>query len=113
MLSNFTLQDIFGTTLAFCLFPLVIVFPGYVFGWAFNLFEFRARLLPSRFAISLLLSVAISPIFYYLVTSWFSLNVALIVTILIALAYYVLTFYSFGLTPTISSTKLVKKVSEL
>ena len=90
MLSNFTLQDILGTVLAFYLFPLVIVFPGYVFGWAFNLFEFRARLLPARFAISLLLSVAISPIFYYLVTSWFSLNVALIVTILIALAFIIL-----------------------
>jgi hypothetical protein len=90
MLSNFTLQDIFGTTLAFFLFPLVIVFPGYVFGWVFNLFEFRARLLPSRFAVSLLLSVAISPIFYYLVASWFSLNIALIVTILIALVFIIL-----------------------
>ncbi len=90
MLSNFTLQDILGTTLAFGLFPLVIVFPGYVFGWIFNLFDFRARLLPARFAISLILSVAISPIFYYLVTSWFSLNIALIVTILIALAFIIL-----------------------
>lgn len=90
MLPIFTLQDIFGTTFAFCLFPLVIVLPGYVFGWAFNLFEFRARLLPARFAISLILSVAISPIFYYLVTSWFSLNVAWVVTILIALAFVIL-----------------------
>jgi len=90
MFSNFTLQDILGTTRAFCLFPLVIVFPGYVFGWAFNLFEFRMRLLPARFAISLLLSVAISPILYYLVTSWLSLNIALIVTILIALVFIIL-----------------------
>jgi hypothetical protein len=87
---NFTLQDILGTTLAFCLFPLVIVFPGYVFGWAFNLFEFRARLLPTRFAISLLLSVAISPILYYLLSSMFSLNVALIATIFIALVFAIL-----------------------
>lgn len=93
MLSNFTLQDILGTILAFSLFPLVIVFPGYVFGWAFDLFEFRARLLHARLAISLLLSVAISPIFYYLVTSWFSLNVALIVTILIALVFIILLFF--------------------
>ena len=88
--SNFTFQDILGVLLAFSLFPLVIVFPGYVFGWAFDLFEFRARLLPARFAIALILSVAISPILYYLVTSWFSLNVALIVTILMALAFVVL-----------------------
>ena len=90
MLSNFTLQDILGTTLAFCLFPLVIIFPGYVFGWAFDLFEFRARLLPTRFAISLLLSVAISPILYYLISSWYSLNGVFILTILIALAFVIL-----------------------
>jgi len=90
MPSNFTLQDILGTTLAFCLFPLVIVFPGYVFGWIFNLFEFRARLLPARLVISLLLSIAISPILYYLLSSWFSLNVALIATIFIALVFAIL-----------------------
>ncbi|HET7145220.1 MAG TPA: hypothetical protein VFI68_14470, partial [Anaerolineales bacterium] len=93
MLTNFTLQDIFGTTLAFCLFPLVIVFPGYVLGWAFNLFEFRVRLLSARFAISLLLSVAICPILYYLVTSLFSLNIALVVTILSAIAFIVLLIH--------------------
>jgi hypothetical protein len=87
---NFTLQDILSTTLAFCLFPLVIVFPGYVFGWVFNLFDFRARLLPARFAISLLLSVAISPIFYYLIISWLSLKTAVVITILITLAFVVL-----------------------
>jgi hypothetical protein len=91
MPSNFTLQDTLGTTLAFCLFPLVIVFPGYVFGWVFNLFEFRGRLLHTRFAISLLLSVAINPIFYYLVTSLLSLDAALIVTILIALVFIILS----------------------
>ncbi len=93
MLSNFTLQDILGTTFAFCLFPFVIVFPGYVFGWIFELFEFRARLLPARFAIALILSVAISPILYYLVTSWFSLNAALVLTILIALVFVILVIY--------------------
>jgi hypothetical protein len=87
MFSNFTSQDILGTSIAFSLFPLVIVFPGYVAGWSFNLFEFRARLLPARFIISLLLSIAISPILYYLLTSWFSLNAAVIVTILIALIF--------------------------
>jgi hypothetical protein len=87
---NFTLQDILGTTFAFCLFPLVIVFPGYVFGWTFNFFEFRVRLLSTRFAISLLLSVAISPILYYLVSSWSSLYGILILTGLITLAFIIL-----------------------
>ena len=90
---NFTLQDIIGTLLGFSLFPLVLIFPGYIFGWAFDLFEFRARLLPARFAISLLLSVAICPIFYYLVASLFSLNVALIVTGLIAAVFVALLVY--------------------
>jgi len=99
MITNFTLQDIFGTTLAFCLFPLVIVFPGYVFGWVFNLFEFRTRLLPARFAISLLLSVAICPILYYLVTSWFSLNIALVITLLIAVAFIVLLIHEKPILP--------------
>jgi hypothetical protein len=90
---NFTLQDIIGTLLGFSLFPLVLVFPGYIFGWAFDLFEFRARLLPARFAVSLLLSVAICPIFYYLVASLFSLNVALIVTGLIAAVFVAMLVY--------------------
>lgn len=93
MLSNFTLQDILGTILAFSLFPLVIVFPGYIFGWVFDLFEFRARLLHARFAISLVLSVAICPIFYYLVTTWFTMNVALIITILIVLIFIILLIF--------------------
>ncbi len=89
----FTLQDILGITLAFCFFPLVIVFPGYVFGWIFNLFEFRKRLLPARFAISLLLSIAISPIFYYLLSSLFSLVAAVIATALIAVIFMILFIY--------------------
>lgn len=89
---NFTLQDILGTILAFLLFPFVIIFPGYVFGWMFDLFEFRARLQYTRLAISLLLSIAISPILYYLVTSLFSMNIALTVTLLIALIFAILLF---------------------
>jgi hypothetical protein len=79
-----------GTILGFSLFPLIIIFPGYVFGWLFDLFEFRLRRLHTRLAISLLLSIAISPILYYLVTSWLSLSAALIVTFLILLTFIVL-----------------------
>ncbi len=93
MFSNFTLQDVFGVFLAFSLFPFVIIFPGYVFGWFFNLFEFRSRFLFTRFTISLLLSVAISPILYYLTISWFSPTIALIVTLLVALVFAVLMLY--------------------
>jgi hypothetical protein len=46
---NFTLQDIIGAALAFCLFPLVIVFPGYVSDWVLDLtVEIRGIAKPER-----------------------------------------------------------------
>lgn len=74
---NFTLQDILGATLAFCLFPLVVVFPGYVCGWAFNLFDFRRRQPIVRLGIGLILSFAVSPITFYL-TSHVSAKLSLL-----------------------------------
>jgi hypothetical protein len=75
---NFTLQDILGATLAFCLFPLVIVFPGYVSGWALDLFDFRLRQPVVRLGIGLVLSFAVSPIVLYLTSSLLSVNFALL-----------------------------------
>jgi len=74
---NFTLQDILGATLAFYLFPLVIVFPGYVCGWSFNLFEFRRHQPIVKLGIGLILSFAISPITFYL-TSHISSKLSLL-----------------------------------
>ena len=74
---NFTLQDILGATLAFFLFPIVIVFPGYVLGWAFDLFDFRLRQPNVRLGIGLVLSFAVSPILLYLTSSLLSFNFAL------------------------------------
>lgn len=96
---NFTLQDVIGTFAGVALFPLVIVLPGYVFGWLFDLFEFRARLLYPRLAISLLLSIAISPILYYLTASLFSMNIALIVTGLFAIVFVILLIYEKPVRP--------------
>ncbi len=96
---NFTLQDVIGTLAGVALFPLVIVLPGYVFGWLFDLFEFRARLLYPRLAISLLLSIAISPILYYLTASLFSMNIALIVTGLFAIVFVILLIYEKPVRP--------------
>ena len=76
--SNFTLQDILGATLAFCLFPLVIVFPGYVSGWALDLFDFRLRQPIVRLGIGLVLSFAITPIVLDLTSSLLSVNFALL-----------------------------------
>jgi hypothetical protein len=68
---NFTFQDIFGAVLAFCLFPLVILFPGYFFGWALDLFDFKLRASDVRIGIGILLSFAVSPIVLYL--TWYLL----------------------------------------
>jgi len=76
---NFTLQDIFGAALAFCLFPIVIVFPGYVAGWALDLFDFRLRQPIVRLGIGLVLSFAVVPIVLDLTSSLLSLNISLLV----------------------------------
>lgn len=100
---NFTLHDIIGTSMGVALFPLVLVFPGYIFGWIFDLFQFRTRLLPARLGVSVILSVAISPIFYYLISSLLSLNAALIVSLLMAVAFVALLMYEKPTFPQVGS----------
>ena len=78
---NFMLQDILSTLFGFLLFPLVLIVPGYVIGWWLDLFDFRRRLLHSRFALALLLSFAVSPILFYLSSSLFSYFGTLIMVI--------------------------------
>jgi hypothetical protein len=75
---NFTLQGILGAALAFCLFPLVIVIPGYVTGWALDLFDFRSRQPIVRLGIGLVLSFAVSPIVLDLTSSLLSVNASLV-----------------------------------
>src|SRR5258706_4930037 len=88
--TNFMLQDIRSTLLGCSLFPLVLIMPGYVVGWALNLFDFRARLVHSRLALSLLLSVAISPVLFYLLASFLSFSATFLVTALFFMAFVVL-----------------------
>ncbi|MCJ7434422.1 MAG: hypothetical protein MUO77_13120, partial [Anaerolineales bacterium] len=75
---NFTLQDILSATLAFFLFPIVIVFPGYVTGWALDLFDFRLRQPIVKLGIGLVLSFAITPIVLDLTSSLLSLYATLL-----------------------------------
>src|SRR5690242_6705924 len=60
------LQDALGVLVAFLLFPLIMIFPGYVAGWALGLFNFRERRPVVRFVIANLLSIAISPVLFFL-----------------------------------------------
>ena len=64
---NFTVQDFLGATLAFLLFPFVMLMPGYVIGWALNLFDFRSRIQLIRYLIGIVLSNAFMPIFTFLI----------------------------------------------
>jgi hypothetical protein len=70
MTANFTFLDLIANSTAFFLFPLFIFIPGYVFGWLSDVFGFRKRSLLARFAISTPLSIAVFPIFTYLLWHW-------------------------------------------
>ena len=66
MTHNFTASDIAATSVAFALFALFLVIPGYVVGALLDIFSFDRRTLPARVAISICLSIAIVPIATYL-----------------------------------------------
>ncbi len=65
-MQNFTIQDLLGSTLAFVLFPVVLLIPGYLVGWALNILDFRNRRRVARYLIELILSNAIIPILAFL-----------------------------------------------
>jgi uncharacterized membrane protein len=66
MIHNFTSWDIEATSVAFVLFALFTVIPGYVLGALLNVFAFNRRTLAARIAISICLSVAVVPTTVYL-----------------------------------------------
>ena len=63
---NFMLQDLYGALKAICLFPIFLVFPGYVAAWLLDLLDFRRRTLAFRLTFSLPLSIGLCPILTYL-----------------------------------------------
>src|SRR5437870_1891619 len=71
MTHNFTAWDIAATLIAFALFALFVVIPGYVLGTLLDLFGFNRRTLLARIAISVSLSIAVVPITVYL--CWLSM----------------------------------------
>ncbi len=58
---NFTLQDILHVLFAILIFPTVLVFPGYVIGWAFDIFSFKQRTFLAQYVIATALSNAFMP----------------------------------------------------
>jgi hypothetical protein len=84
---NFTLQDIISTLIAFLLFPLIYVIPGYVISWLFDLFDFRNRLPATCFVIAIVISISLSPIITFL--TW---NLLSVKATFIMLAGFAVTF---------------------
>jgi hypothetical protein len=62
----FLFLDVSGTSLAVCIFALLFLVPGYVVGFAGDLFGFRAADLNWRLMMSVPLSVAVTPLAVYL-----------------------------------------------
>lgn len=91
---NFTVRDVLGVFLGFSIFPLVLVFPGYVLGWGLNLFDFRSRLPVIRYVISLVVSNAVVPIVLYLIYRFLSANYALIVLIACTIGWGIILIIS-------------------
>jgi hypothetical protein len=84
---NYTLQDVLGSLLAFGLFSLVFVFPGYVIGHTFDLLDFRRRTHIVRYVLSVVLSNAIIPILLFLAYRLGSASAGLLLLFAFALAW--------------------------
>ena len=94
---HFMAADLRGSLLAILIFPLFVWAPGYVLGFAFNLFEFRSRSAPFRAIISLPLAFALCPILTYFVGRCGSVRVAQGLYLAVALALLaLLVFHATG-----------------
>ncbi len=67
--AHFMREDLVGVGLATLLFAAVLIPPGYLVGWLFDLLEFRRRSRPWQVLTSLVLSISIVPIVDYLLWS--------------------------------------------
>jgi hypothetical protein len=63
----FMLWDWAAIAVAFCIFPLVALAPGYALGWMLDLMQFRKRTPWARVAMSVPLSIAVGPILGYFI----------------------------------------------
>ena len=89
-LFNFSLRDLIGSTLAFLIFPVIYVIPGYVIGWKFDLLDFRRRLPATRFLIGIVFSISLSPIITFLTWTLISVQATFFVLALFAAVFAVI-----------------------
>ena len=105
MSDSFTAQDVRGIIMCLCLYPLLLVPPGYVFCWAANLFAFRQRAPICRLLLSVATSLALCPILTYLIIRSLSLPVVWVVyavalAMALALIFSHIAAFSFSRLPT-------------
>ena len=75
-MSNFTLQDVAGSAVAAAVFALALYVPGYVLGYAADLFEFRRGSFRDRMPWAIAYSFAVTPLAGYLVAKYAGLDTA-------------------------------------
>ena len=93
MILNFTIQDLLGSGLAVLIFPIVLLIPGYLLGWWLNLFEFRARTRPARYAIGMALSNACVPIYVYLLYRFVSGRFVLLTLLVYGVIFFLIDIW--------------------
>ena len=89
-MSNFTLQDVAGSAVAVVVFALALYVPGYVLGYAANLFGFRKMSFCERSLWAIAFSFAVTPIAGYLAGRYAGFNAACGLLLGIALVWLVL-----------------------
>ncbi len=75
-MSYFMLHDIFGIVLAFILFLLIFLFPGYIVGYVINFLGFKYRHELTKYIFAIVISASIVPIIIYLISIAVTLNFA-------------------------------------
>jgi hypothetical protein len=84
---NFLFQDMMESVLATGLFPIFLVVPGYSVAYVLDLWKFRHRGLPTRLALSVVLSIAIIPSSTYLLSRMGSFQLTCTLLVMAALLF--------------------------
>jgi hypothetical protein len=95
--ANYMVQDLLGIFIAYALFITILIMPGYVAGYVFDVFEFRKRQSFIQFGIALLLSASISPILFFLARRLFPEFVTSALLIALILLFIVVIIRTQGL----------------
>jgi hypothetical protein len=84
---NFFLQDLGGSILAACIFPVFLLLPGYIVADAVDIWQFRTRSLSARIALGVVLSISVTPGLTYFLARFVSLQFACAVFAILALIF--------------------------